>query len=361
MTTRSTVPQGALPPEVLAVSRGYMCHERNLYFLYAWRRGVRTFPLLFLDRFLAWSFDEDLEKLTIGDNGLRDLMREYVTEISVSPDEIGEALAAALRENEAVAVEVWMPHTDGALYVTAVLIEHIDDDGIVYYAKFNAVQNCYGRPKPLAKLRDELYVYPSDTPYPYPPGTSLLTAIRSAPGLEAVGRLEPLEAYRQLVALYGYGWSASRLTRHGTPVRIDSSAVDQLIDRLVAAPEDVITPEGLPKTQQFRLSLDIIYLFEPVQQCLTFLRADSRVCDLLGAELVREVDEGHAAMAAALQNIVKSTSLLSVRPTTESLEYYLVRLRRLRDLLPGYQRMNLAVMRGLATPSDAYQEKDRTR
>ncbi|MEU8423486.1 hypothetical protein AB0C15_21685 [Micromonospora sp. NPDC048835] len=301
------------------------------------------FPLFYLDRALGWTYSGGAEPLAAVNNGLQDFLRSHVTtELFLTPPEIRETLREAFRRGEVAAVEAWVSHTDGSRYVTSILIEGMDDGDVAYFAKFNGFLNHTGHPMPFDRLLSDLFVYPD--------GTALITLHRDAPAVDALAAMSSLDAFRHVFGdLYGYSWAHGPLTRHGKTVASSNSGLDEFLCELDRGLHQISTDAGVPKQQQFRLGRNVFNRFEPIQQYLRFVQTDSILSNELGKPLIREVSEQLRLMDAALQNVLKFVSLLTVKPIPTVFELYVEQIRTLRDLQPAYRQANLAVMKSLTT------------
>jgi hypothetical protein len=335
--------EAGLPPAQFAQARRYVCYERNLYYLYTRYEGLRVFPLLYLDRFLDWEFTGGVEPLRPRYNGFRAVLDRHVwADVALPPNDVAERLRAVAAAGHRAAIAVSVRHTDGRPYVTSVLIEDVDPAGVAYLTKFNDTTNAVRRPVALEDLTADLALDDD--------GLAALTIIRDSPVVTALSILDSVTAYRHIFTnLFGYAWSGSELRHHGVPVSTGGAGFADLVRDLAANARDVLTPAGVPKHQQFRLSKNITNQFEPIQAYLEFVCADAGLAGLLPADLRRAVPEQLARMAEALAEVVRYVGLLVHRPRPDMFERYLTALRKLAGIQPEYQTVNRAVLRAATT------------
>ncbi|MEU8405575.1 hypothetical protein AB0C19_05185 [Micromonospora sp. NPDC048842] len=344
MTTRTVntepLEAGSLPPDMFARAVEYVCHERNLYRVFTHSYGLRHFPLLHLDRFASWQHSAGVEPLVARYNALEPFLDRHVRQRIVTDlDHIFEVLGELFTKGHKATVNMWVTYPDGSSFVTSALLEGMDDQEVVYYTKINETTNVTCRP--LARDKFLSLLDPED-------GQVELDVLRHSSALAEIATMDGTDAMRRIFAdLYGYRWHGDDLHLGAQKVGLDLDAFEALAADLRRSAEQILTPDGVPKQQQFRLHKHIRNRFMPIQFYLAHVRADTTLAAALMPGLLARVESVVAAMDTALGDVLKFASLLVQKPVPAMLDLHIAAILRLRDVLPAYQAVNLDVLRSI--------------
>ena len=331
---------GAMPAETFARAVEYVCHERNLYHVFTQSYRLRHFPLLHLDRFASWEFSAGVEPLLARYNQLEPFLDRHVRQRIVTDlDHIFDVLAELFAQGHKTTVNMWVTYPDGSSFVTSALLEGMDERGVVYYTKINETTNVTCRPVTRDKFLSLLD--PED-------GQVELFVLRHSATVAEIAAMTGADALRRIFSdLYGYRWQDGDLYLGARKVRLDLDAFDTLAADLRGSAERILTPDGVPKQQQFRLHKHIRNRFMPIQFSLAHVRADETLAAALTPELAARIDAAVITMDKALGDVLKFASLLVQKPVPAMLDAHIAAILRLRDVLPAYQMVNLDVLRCL--------------
>ncbi|OMF12924.1 hypothetical protein BK131_16935 [Paenibacillus amylolyticus] len=147
-----------LPQEYVEEALGYVCYERTYHYLFTQVYQLESYPLLYLDRFVGWTFNTSGEPFLPLVNGLEEFLNNYIRQVHlVEVTEVIELLYKLFAQNNFVSLTMEMKHLDKSTYYTTVLIEDINDEQIVY-THINEANQTTRRCMNLETFKTKLYI-----------------------------------------------------------------------------------------------------------------------------------------------------------------------------------------------------------
>lgn len=312
----------------------YICHERNFLYSFLEYHNLSSFPLFYLDRYKGWKYSDGAEPILPSSNGFSDFLDKHVREYRfISKDNLLVELQKLFSEGHRAAVDIWLEHTDGTPYTTAILLEGMQEHGVIYYTKINVTINRTYVEMDFNHLKESLSLNENDL--------TKLTIIKKSEELDLLASMSPLSAFQYIFTnLYNYKLEGEQLFKNGEMVNYDLSGFDELIQYLESSMDEIVTEYGVPKHHEIRLSRHIENKLTPIQCGLQYIVDTSDLREKLSKELITEVETQISELNQKLKSLLKFASLLIQRPQSSFYEMYLNSVKSLRDYLPLYQNVH---------------------
>ncbi|HEF1897117.1 TPA: hypothetical protein R9Z04_002228 [Bacillus cereus] len=296
-----------------------------------------------MDRYKGWKYSESGEPILPSTDGFSDFLDEHVREYKfLTKDKLLNELKILFSKGHRAAVDIWLEHTDGTPYTTAILLEGIDDADTVYYTKINVTINRTYVEMDFNYLKDCLSLDVNEE--------ARLTIIKHSDKLDLLEAMNPLEAFHYIFSnLYGYKFEGEDLYRNEKKIQYDLSGFDKLIAYLESSMDEIVTESGIPKHHEIRLSRHIENKLTPIQSCLHYILNTEELRIKLSKELIKEIENNIDQLNQRLKSVLKFASLLIQRPQASFYQMYLKSVKDLREYLPIYQQAHNNVIFSLAS------------
>lgn len=319
---------------------GYLCIERNYYYIFTKHYDLKTFPLFYLDRFTGWGFSDGPQPLLNIHDGLAGLLDSDVRREEIFPlNNLKEVLAKLFSEGKKVLVNFWTKNKMGTPFVTSLMLEGMENN-TVYFTKINEDNNAICHPIDFEELVNNIDIEV--------PGEIELTIIKKSSLIEKLSKLDPVEAFQFIFKeLYKYQLEGERLYKNGKEIKIKSNGIDELVDSFSKSYSRLVENGTISKPNQFKLNKHIHNRFQPIQYYLKFILNNSDFSNKISTNLKEEIDTAYNNMDFSMNNLLKFASLFVIKPNEKSFELYLNALKQLGKVLPHYQETQLQILKEL--------------
>lgn len=323
---------------------GYVCYERVIYYLFKYVYHLDYFCLFYLDRFWGWKYGESQEPIIPSYNGFEQFLdREIYVHVKVPKGDIIEYIRLRFESSAKLFIPVWVKHySDGTPYITPIILEGMDENGFIYYSKHTAVdRSCC---KKLSKEDFLSMLAPDDNNF------IDLSIIKESEELRRMKNMNYVQRYHHIFYdIYKYDFNNNMIIKDDKALEIDLSGFDNFIDDIKDNPTKILTSDGIPKHQQFRLYIHINNKIRPIQNIIKSILENKEIKVYLPNGLREELQVQYDTMDKAISEVLKFASLVFQKQNTKCLDLYVKCIMEIRQNMISYHNANLELTRWLLT------------
>ncbi|WP_259418219.1 hypothetical protein [Bacillus toyonensis] len=343
MSYVKTFESSSLTKEEYQYALGYLCIERNYYYIFTKHYNLKTFPLFYLDRFIGWKYAGGSQPLLSVYDGLGEMLDKYVRrEEMFSLENFKTVLLNLFQDEKKMLVNFWTKNKIGTPFVTSLMLEGMDEGDTVFFTKINEDNNAICSPMKYSELIENIDIEI--------PNEIELTIINKAPMIRELANMNPYNAFQFIFKeIYGYSIINGDLYKGNEKISLKTDGVKELINYFRGAYTELVQDGAISKPNQFKLNKHIHNRFQPIQYYLGYLLKTNELSTKMSSSLKKQIQIEIDNMEKALNTVLKFASLFVIKPTTANFDLYLNALNRLQNIIPSYQNVQLDIIKELVT------------
>lgn len=324
-----------LPQEYVEEALGYVCYERTYHYLFTQVYQLESYPLLYLDRFVGWTFNTKGEPFLPLVNGLEDILDKHIRQVHlVEVKEVIELLYKLFSQKRYVSLTMEMQHLDNSIYYTTVFIEDVLDGQIVY-THINEANHTTRRCMNLETFKAKLYI------------DNNLVEISAYEYSEVLNRLKEnniLEKIKFIFCnLYGLKINDKGIEKSSIKIPCSLSGFHDLKNFVQENASRFLTG-SITKLDQQILSKQVKSKIHPLQQLIKYiLKSNVHITTYYRDKL----DDQSRSVSDSLNKLQFFSSVVVKKPGQQSLDLYLKSLDKLILNIGFLQDTLLVVLKAL--------------
>ena len=311
---------------------GYVCYERVIYYLFSQIYGLKDFSVLYLDRFWGWNYYDGNEPLTPRYNGLSEFLDRYVyNNEECLKEDLWDNLYKEFESGKKVILKLKLPHySDGSIYTTSSVLEGMDEEGNVYYTKHTVVDRSCNNKVSKEKFFEMIDIVDGKVSY---------VSLNDCEKLSKLANMSFVDAYHYVFKdLYGYRMEGGKIyDSDNNELSFSTEGIEKLAEDVKNNPSRILTEDGIPKKQQFRLYVHINNKIRPLQYLLGLALEDEQVVKSIPDEFQQKLAQNKEKLDRKISDVQKFASLLFNRQDLNSINKYADALYSLKEELVEYQ------------------------
>ncbi|MFE6074428.1 hypothetical protein ACFVQB_08120 [Paenibacillus sp. NPDC057886] len=324
-----------LPQEYVEEALGYVCYERTYHYLFTQVYQLESYPLLYLDRFVGWTFNTSGEPFLPLVNGLEEFLNKYIRQVHLAEvTEVIELLYKLFSQKNYVSLTMEMKHLDESIYYTTVFIENIQDEQIVY-THINEANQTTRRCMDLKTFKTKLYI------------DNNLVELSAYKYSEVLNRMKKNNIIENIkfifLNLYGLKINNEGIEKNLIKIPCALSGFHDLKNFVEENASRFLT-SSITKLEQQILSKQIKTKIHPLEQLIKYiLRSKIRITKNFREILEHQVQ----SVSDSLNKLQFFSSLVVKKPGQQSLDLYLKSLDKLMLNISYLQESLLVVLKAL--------------
>lgn len=321
---------------------GYVCHERVIYYLFSSIYNLKYFSLFYLDRFWGWSYGEGQEPILPIHNGLEEFLEKNIYDnVKVEKEKVFESIYSYFEKGCKIIMPLWIKHfSDGTLYITPVVLEGMDEQKNVYYTKHTAVDRACARKLKKNEFESMLAVNED--------GSITYSLVKDSDTVKKLSQMPLVEMFQYIFRqVYGYEYDNGSIQKEGKELEFDLSGFDTFINDIKNRPEKILTQNGIPKEQQFRLYVHINNKIRPIQNIMKTCLEDETLQEYFDKAFQEQLQEQYEIMNDAISSVQKYASIVFQKQSQKTLDLYVNSIVQLKEKMKSYQKINLELTKKL--------------